>query len=43
MSRFDNVFEYDNNLDGAGLRVGIVMSRFNLPVCEACSRPASMN
>ena len=34
MSRFDNVFEYDNNLAGAGLRVGIVMSRFNLPVCE---------
>ena len=34
MSRFDNVYEYDNNLDGAGLRVGIVMSRFNLPVCE---------
>ena len=34
MSRFDNVFEYDNNLDGAGLKVGIVMSRFNLPVCE---------
>lgn len=35
MSRFDNIFEYDNNLDGAGLKVGIVMSRFNLPVCEA--------
>ena len=34
MSRFDNVYEYDNNLAGAGLRVGIVMSRFNLPVCE---------
>ncbi len=34
MSRFDNVFEYDNNLSGAGLKVGIVMSRFNLPVCE---------
>ena len=34
MSRFDNVFEYDSKLDGAGLRVGIVMSRFNLPVCE---------
>ena len=34
MSRFDNVFEFDNNLNGAGLRVGIVMSRFNLPVCE---------
>jgi len=34
MSRFDNIFEYDNNLNGAGLRVGVVMSRFNLPVCE---------
>lgn len=34
MSRFDNVYEYDNNLNGAGLRIGIVMSRFNLPVCE---------
>ena len=34
MSRFDNVCEYDSNLGGAGLKVGIVMSRFNLPVCE---------
>ena len=34
MSRFDNVFEFDSNLNGAGLRVGVVMSRFNLPVCE---------
>ena len=34
MSRFDNIFEYDNNLDGTALRVGIVMSRFNLPICE---------
>ncbi len=34
MSRFDNVYEYDNNLNGAGLRIGVVMSRFNLPVCE---------
>ena len=34
MSRFDNIFEYDNNLNGAGLSVGIVMSRFNRPVCE---------
>lgn len=34
MSRFDNIYEYDNNLDGRGLKVGIVMSRFNLPVCE---------
>lgn len=34
MSRFDNIFEYDNNLDGRSLKVGVVMSRFNLPVCE---------
>jgi 6,7-dimethyl-8-ribityllumazine synthase len=34
MSRFDNVYEYDSNLVGHGLRIGIVMSRFNLPVCE---------
>ncbi|HJV92500.1 MAG TPA: 6,7-dimethyl-8-ribityllumazine synthase [Azonexus sp.] len=34
MSRFDNIFEFDNNLNGAGLKVGIVMSRFNLPICE---------
>ena len=34
MSRFDDIHEYDNSLAGAGLRIGIVMSRFNLPVCE---------
>jgi 6,7-dimethyl-8-ribityllumazine synthase len=34
MSRFANIYEYDNSLAGAGLRIGIVMSRFNLPVCE---------
>ncbi len=34
MARYDKIFEYDPNLDGKGLRVGIVMSRFNLDVCE---------
>lgn len=34
MPRFDNIYEFDNNLKGAGLRVGIVMSRFNQDVCE---------
>ena len=34
MSRFENIFEYDNDLNGTGLRIGLVMSRFNLPVCE---------
>ena len=34
MSRFDDINEYDNSLAGTGLRIGIVMSRFNLPVCE---------
>lgn len=34
MARFDNVFEYESDLDGCGLTVGIVMSRFNRDVCE---------
>lgn len=34
MSRFENIREIDPNLDGAGLRVGVVMARFNLDVCE---------
>lgn len=34
MSRFHNIPETDINLDGRGLRVGIVMSRFNQDVCE---------
>jgi 6,7-dimethyl-8-ribityllumazine synthase len=32
--RYDNIFEYPENLAGAGLRVGIAMARFNLDVCE---------
>lgn len=34
MARYDNIFEFEKNLDGTGLRVGIVMSRFNIDVCE---------
>lgn len=34
MPRFENIYEYDANLDGQGLSVGIVMSRFNQDVCE---------
>ena len=34
MSRFDNIFEFDSNLDGRELSVGIVMSRFNQDICE---------
>ena len=34
MPRFDNIHEFDNNLKGAGLTVGICMSRFNQDVCE---------
>lgn len=34
MARYDNIFEFEKNLNGAGLRVGIVMSRFNIDVCE---------
>jgi 6,7-dimethyl-8-ribityllumazine synthase len=29
MARFDNIEEFEPDLDGAGLRIGIVMSRFN--------------
>jgi 6,7-dimethyl-8-ribityllumazine synthase len=34
MARYDNIPEFDINLDGRELRVGIVMSRFNQDVCE---------
>ena len=34
MARFNNIYEYDENLAGAGLKVGVVMSRFNQDVCE---------
>lgn len=34
MARYDNIFEFEPNLDGSGLRVGIVMSRFNTDVGE---------
>lgn len=34
MARYDKIFEYESNLDGKGLRVGVVMSRFNIDVCE---------
>ena len=34
MPRFNNAYEYPASLNGAGLRVGICMSRFNQDVCE---------
>jgi 6,7-dimethyl-8-ribityllumazine synthase len=34
MARYDDILELDVNLDGAGLRVAVVMSRFNIDVCE---------
>ncbi|QDF95406.1 6,7-dimethyl-8-ribityllumazine synthase [Azoarcus sp. DD4] len=34
MARYDNIAEFEPDLDGKGLRVGIVMSRFNQDVCE---------
>ena len=35
MPRFDNIYEYPSNLNGEGLSVGIVMSRFNPDICES--------
>jgi len=34
MARYDNIPEHDINLNGTGLKVGIVMARFTLDVCE---------
>lgn len=34
MARFNDIYEFDQDLDGTGLRIGIVMSRFNPDVCE---------
>ena len=34
MARYDDILEIEPNLKGSGLRVGIVMSRFNIDVPE---------
>ena len=34
MPRFENITEIAPDLDGTGLRVGLVMARFNQDVCE---------
>jgi len=34
MARYDNILELEAELNGTGLRVGIVMSRFNIDVSE---------
>jgi len=34
MEKCDNYVEIEKNLSGDGLRIGIVMSRFNIDVCE---------
>ena len=33
-ARYDGIDELDPNFTGAGVRVGIVMARFNLDICE---------
>ncbi|TAH40553.1 MAG: 6,7-dimethyl-8-ribityllumazine synthase [Betaproteobacteria bacterium] len=33
-ARYDGIVELEPGFDGAGLRVGIVMARFNLDICE---------
>jgi len=34
MARYDNILEIDRDLSGMGLRIGVLMSRFNLDVGE---------
>lgn len=35
MARYDNIYEFEPRLEGTGLRVGIVMSRFNIDMVES--------
>ena len=34
MGRYAQIFEFEPNEDGKGLKIGIVMSRFNIDICE---------
>ncbi len=34
MARYENIFEYDSALAGAGMNIGIVMARFNQDIGE---------
>ena len=47
MPYYDNILEFEPNLDGADLRIGIVMSRFNIDVGEgllsACTAELKKN
>ena len=33
-NQYDNITEFEKDLNGKGLRIGIVMSRFNVDICE---------
>lgn len=39
MPYYDDILEFEPNLDGTELRIGIVMSRFNIDVGKVCSVP----
>lgn len=47
MAYYDNILEFEPNFNGADLRIGIVMSRFNIDVCEgllgACTSELKKN
>ena len=34
MARYDDINEFEPDLKGQGLRIGIAMSRFNIDICE---------
>ncbi|MFO1380167.1 MAG: 6,7-dimethyl-8-ribityllumazine synthase [Chitinivorax sp.] len=34
MARYDDILEFEPNLTGSGLRIGVVVCRFNADVCE---------
>ena len=47
MARYDNILEFETNLNGAELHIGIVMSRYNIDICEgllgACTAELEKN
>lgn len=47
MARYDNILEFETNLNGAELHIGIVMSRYNINICEgllgACTAELEKN
>ena len=40
MARYDDILNFNPIPTGSGLRIGVVVCRFNADVCEGCCLPA---